>query len=64
VKAKAIGAASGGLLVMPPANICPRHADNIFTLTPCRAATSETFAPATKLSATITALRASGHRRL
>ncbi len=64
VKAGAIGAASAALLVLPPASTCPRHADNIFALTPWRAATSDTFAPVIKLSATIAALRAAGHRRL
>jgi hypothetical protein len=65
VKAEEIGAASGALLVvMSPANACPRHVDNIFAFTRCRAATSDTFAPATRLSATITALRAADHRRL
>ena len=42
---------------------CPRHVDNIFAFTPCRAATSATFTPAAKLSATIAALRAADQRR-
>jgi len=63
--AEEIGAPFGAfLVVMPSANTCPLHADNIFAFTPCRTATSDTFAPATKLSATINALRLAGHRRL
>ena len=37
--------------------------DNKFACRPCRAATSDTFVPATKLSATIAALRAAEKRR-
>ena len=40
-----------------------RQVDNKFACKPCRAATSDTFVPATKLSATIAALRAADQRR-
>src|SRR5277367_3302460 len=37
--------------VLTSATACRRHVDNTFAFTPCRAATSDTFAPATRLSA-------------
>jgi len=40
-----------------------RQVDNKLACRPCRAATSDTFVPATKLSATIAALRAAEKRR-
>ena len=58
-KAEAIGAASGALLVMPPANTCPRHADNIFALTPCRAANSQPRSPLCGPPATVASERQS-----